>query len=155
MAGVLKARVGGLWVPIGSGSAGNVIGPSSAIDGNIVLYDGTTGKIIKDSGISISNFTLIVDSPHATRPDALLFPKNTLLYETDRTVWFINTGTAWKWVFGQYVATFANIPTDLTNNDVGFICQVAFYSHVLWWGGSTWSWAPGEIGSGFFIWTRW
>lgn len=32
----------------GSGS-GDVAGPSSALDGAIVLYDGTTGKLIKDS----------------------------------------------------------------------------------------------------------
>ena len=33
--------------------AGFVTGPSSvATDGNIAIYDGTTGKIIKDSGIA-------------------------------------------------------------------------------------------------------
>ena len=33
------------------GGSGDVVGPSSAVDGNIVLFDGTTGKLIKDSGV--------------------------------------------------------------------------------------------------------
>jgi hypothetical protein len=33
--------------PIGTG---NVTGPGSAVDGNVALFDGTTGKLIKDSG---------------------------------------------------------------------------------------------------------
>jgi hypothetical protein len=32
------------------GSSGDVVGPASATDGNIALFDGTTGKIIKDGG---------------------------------------------------------------------------------------------------------
>lgn len=39
----------------GSG-AGDVTGPSSATNGNIVLFDGSTGKLIKDSFASISDF---------------------------------------------------------------------------------------------------
>jgi hypothetical protein len=32
------------------GSAGNVVGPASATDGNLVVFDGTTGKLVKDGG---------------------------------------------------------------------------------------------------------
>jgi len=39
----------------GSG-AGDVTGPSSATNGNIVLFDGSTGKLIKDSFASITDF---------------------------------------------------------------------------------------------------
>jgi hypothetical protein len=33
-----------------TGSGGDVVGPGSAVNGNVVLFDGTTGKIIKDGG---------------------------------------------------------------------------------------------------------
>ena len=42
------------WVP-GTGSAtGDVIGPSSSTDNAISIYDGTTGKLIKNSSITVS-----------------------------------------------------------------------------------------------------
>ena len=41
-------RKNGLWAAF-TGS-GNVVGPSSATSGNFALFDGTTGKLIKDGG---------------------------------------------------------------------------------------------------------
>jgi hypothetical protein len=35
-------------------SGGDVVGPSSSVNNNIALFDGTTGKLIKDSGILLS-----------------------------------------------------------------------------------------------------
>lgn len=37
-------------------ASGNVVGPGSAVDGNIVLFDKTTGKLIKDGLCSPSSF---------------------------------------------------------------------------------------------------
>lgn len=37
---------------IGGGS-GDVVGPASAVDANIALFDGTTGKLLKDSGFAL------------------------------------------------------------------------------------------------------
>lgn len=34
----------------GGGGSGNVVGPGSAIDGHLAVFDGITGKIIKDGG---------------------------------------------------------------------------------------------------------
>lgn len=39
---------------LASTSGGDVSGPSSSTDGNVVLFDQTTGKLIKDSGINVS-----------------------------------------------------------------------------------------------------
>lgn len=53
--GVLKARVGGTWVPImgsGGGGPGDVVGPIGAVDGDVVVYNGPTGKLVKDTGLS-------------------------------------------------------------------------------------------------------
>lgn len=42
----------------GDGS-GNVVGPVSAIDSNIPVFNGATGALIKDSGVAISNVPLL------------------------------------------------------------------------------------------------
>lgn len=34
----------------GSGGSGDVVGPSSAVDGDMAVFDGVTGKLIKDGG---------------------------------------------------------------------------------------------------------
>jgi hypothetical protein len=39
----------GTWVQTGGGT-GNVVGPSSATDGHLAVFDGTTGKLLKDGG---------------------------------------------------------------------------------------------------------
>lgn len=39
-----------------SSGAGDVTGPSSSTDGNFVLFNGSTGKVIKESGIDVSSY---------------------------------------------------------------------------------------------------
>lgn len=39
--------------PASGGGSGDVVGPASAVDGNVVLFDTTTGKLIKDSGSTL------------------------------------------------------------------------------------------------------
>lgn len=39
----------------GSGGSGDVTGPSSSVDGDLALFNGTTGKIIKATGLTLSN----------------------------------------------------------------------------------------------------
>lgn len=41
------------WDFIQGNQDGVVVGPASAVNGNVVLFDGTTGKLIKDSGKTI------------------------------------------------------------------------------------------------------
>lgn len=48
-----------MWTKIAAKGAdglgsGDVVGPASAVTGNVVLFDGTTGKLIKDSGLALS-----------------------------------------------------------------------------------------------------
>jgi hypothetical protein len=42
---------------INQGSTGDVVGPASAVDGNIAVFDTTTGKLIADSGIDVAALT--------------------------------------------------------------------------------------------------
>ena len=44
--GLWYVRSSSAWLPI----SGNVAGPVSAVDGGVALFDGVTGKIIKDGG---------------------------------------------------------------------------------------------------------
>ena len=48
-----------------TGSTGDVVGPGSANDDNIATFDGTSGKLIQDSGVDISAITSAgdVDGP--------------------------------------------------------------------------------------------
>lgn len=54
------------WNVIQTNIDGAVIGPSSSTDGNIVLFDGTTGKIIKNSTYSPSSFAAASHGTHVT-----------------------------------------------------------------------------------------
>ena len=38
----------------GGGGSGDVVGPASSVDGNIALFDGATGKLLKDGGVALS-----------------------------------------------------------------------------------------------------
>jgi hypothetical protein len=40
----------------GGGGGGDVTGPASSVDSNLAAFDGTTGKILKDGGVSASSF---------------------------------------------------------------------------------------------------
>lgn len=42
----------------GSGGSGDVVGPGSAVADRIAVFDGTTGKSIKDGGMTIDNLYL-------------------------------------------------------------------------------------------------
>ena len=39
-----------------AGGSGDVVGPASAVNSNVALFDGTTGKLIKDSGLALSSY---------------------------------------------------------------------------------------------------
>jgi len=50
----------------GSGGSGDVVGPSSATGDNIVLFDSTTGKLIKDGGQGLPTGTIVGTSDTQT-----------------------------------------------------------------------------------------
>jgi len=60
---------------------GDVTGPAGAVNGNIVLFDGVTGKIIKDSGIAIGNLAIqfvddVEDLPEGPNVDDVYWIRN-------------------------------------------------------------------------------
>ena len=49
-----QAAVGQYWNIIEKNIVGAVTGPASSVDSNVAFFDGVTGKVIKDSGITLS-----------------------------------------------------------------------------------------------------
>ena len=56
VAGAVKFKNSAGTVTTISGGSGDVVGPGSAVNNNFAVFDGTTGKLIKDSGYSYSTF---------------------------------------------------------------------------------------------------
>ncbi len=52
------------WVDPADGD-GDVIGPASAVDSNLVGFDGTTGKLIKDSGVAAADAASAISASHS------------------------------------------------------------------------------------------
>jgi hypothetical protein len=71
-----QATVGSYWNAIQKNIDGYVNGPSSSVNNNIALFDGTTGKIIKDSGIAIN-----ATSNYITKKDLVGNIVNSLFYD--------------------------------------------------------------------------
>lgn len=71
----------------GGGGVGDVVGPASAVDSNIALFNTTTGKLIKDSGVAIST-----DGTFASNSDAKLTTEKGVKTYVDSKV----TGLSWK-----------------------------------------------------------
>lgn len=41
--------------PVGGGGSGDVVGPGSAVAGRIAVFDGATGKAIRDGGLTVAD----------------------------------------------------------------------------------------------------
>lgn len=48
-------RVGATLVGDNPAGTGDVVGPAAAADGNVPLFDGTTGKLLKDAGVNLGD----------------------------------------------------------------------------------------------------
>jgi hypothetical protein len=71
---VLKANsaagLGVEWADETGGGSGDVVGPASAVDSNVAAFDGTTGKLIKDGGISTTDIVVDGDNISVLTNDA-------------------------------------------------------------------------------------
>jgi hypothetical protein len=84
-----------------SSSSGDVTGPSSSTDSNIVSFNGANGKVIKDSGISQSSVSSAISNSHSRQ--------HSITSTDDHT----STATA-----GKILKADANgLPIEATNTD--------------------------------------
>lgn len=66
-------------IPVsGGGGSGNVVGPASSADNGLVRFDGITGKLIQDSGITVSD-TRQIWAPNATYTNSMAVGRNITL----------------------------------------------------------------------------
>lgn len=80
MPGTLKVKNGGAWEVIGIGSALSSAGPSG--NGNVAIFDGTSGLILKDSTLNIGNVAVRNQNNYFTQ-DQFISKLNPCLYLGD------------------------------------------------------------------------
>lgn len=78
----------------GGGGGGNVVGPASSTDGDIVLFDGVTGKLIKDSGIGIGGISTIYSSNGTLAADRTVTCDNKKLHFNGYNQVFFDSDTS-------------------------------------------------------------
>jgi hypothetical protein len=82
---------GGVVLVTVSGGTGDVVGPASATNNDLAAFDGTTGKLIKDSGLLTSNVSDAVSKKHTQNTDT----------GTTQTTWQIDSGSSGPKTEGQ------------------------------------------------------
>ena len=93
--GTSSAAVFDFVIPSGGGG-GDVEGPASATDGNIATFDGTTGKLIKDSGVAVSS---VITDAETVVSTLVNYGPNLITngdFDTDTTGWNVGAGWAWE-----------------------------------------------------------
>lgn len=83
-----------LQLPTGASASGDVVGPASAANNGVAVFDGTTGKLVKDGGITsttLSNYISYLDEISDSREIAKL-----LNLESDTSKDVVITGGAWN-----------------------------------------------------------
>lgn len=76
-----QATVGAYWNAIQKNIDGAVTGGASSVNNNLVTFDGTTGKVIKDSGIAIN-----ATSNYITKKDLVGNIVNSLIYDNGTSI---------------------------------------------------------------------
>lgn len=49
------------WGVVAASGTGDVVGPASAVDDRIAVFDGTTGKLVKDGGVTVAGLVAVGD----------------------------------------------------------------------------------------------
>ncbi len=104
-----QATVGANWNVLQVNLDGVVIGPTSAVSGNIVSYNGVSGKLVQDSGFAVTN--LFNKSTH-TSDNITQGTTNLFLTTSERTKLSNTSGTN---TGDEVVATGAEVNTGSDN----------------------------------------
>ena len=122
---------------------GDVVGPASAVNNNIAVFDGITGKIIKDSGSSIASFEAagavsghVSTYDHSKLHDAVTVSGNGISVVGQQVSLSIGTG-ATQVAQGDHAHTGVYEPADATilkDADIGVTVQ-AYDADLTSWAG--------------------
>lgn len=89
-------------------SLGDVVGPASAVNNRLAQFDGTSGKLLEDSGVSIST-----DGTLATNSDALVPTEKAVKTYVDAKV----AGLSWKQAVRAATTVAGTLATSFENGD--------------------------------------
>jgi len=89
------------YEPTTPAGGGDVVGPSSATSGNVALFDGTTGKAIKDSNLAVTDSTITIGDGTDQDYDIIVNNGDTnlprLRYNATNSEWqYSNDGTTFN-----------------------------------------------------------
>lgn len=105
--GTTDGLIGAIVTP-GLAGTGDVVGPASAAADHIALYNGTTGKLIKDSGVAIST-----DGTLASNSDAKVTTEKGVKTYVDGKV----AGLSWKQAVRAASTAAVTLATAFENGD--------------------------------------
>jgi len=94
------------------------------------------------------NLATVLHNTHAARVasfPASDYDAGVQYFETDRGVFYRTDGTDWLYTSGEMRAVLGAEPTDLGADDAGFRLFVTDYRHRVYWTGSAWDWADGDV----------
>jgi len=114
-------------------SGGDVVGPASATDNAVVRFDSTTGKLIQDSGVSISDANLLTTTALTVNDNTTLGSSNTdtvtfnarcaseFTPATDNTYDLGGTGHEWRDLYIDGTANIDSLVADTADVNGGTI----------------------------------
>lgn len=96
---------------LAAGGTGDVVGPASAVADHIATYDGTTGKLIKDGGVTIAQVRSIPQNSQSAAYTLVLSDAGGHIYhpsaDTTARIWTIPANASVAFPIGTAV-TFVN-----------------------------------------------
>jgi hypothetical protein len=116
-----------------SNGAGDVVGPASATDNAVVRFDSTTGKLIQNSGVSISDANLLTTTALTVNDNTTLGSSNsdTVTFNarsaseftpaTDNTYDLGRTGHEWRDLYIDGTANIDSLVADTADINGGTI----------------------------------
>jgi hypothetical protein len=114
-------------------SGGDVVGPASATDNAVVRFDSTTGKLIQNSGVTISDADLLTTTDLTVNDDTVLGSSNTdtvtfnarsaseFTPATDNTYDLGRTGHEWRDLYIDGTANIDSLVADTADINGGTI----------------------------------
>ncbi len=152
--GFLRRTGTDTWTLAAAGT-GDVVGPASATDNAIAVYDGTTGKLIKNSNVNVGNYSLSSTSDLVVGAGSTLYLESNYSISTNNNVeiwtdlstdWFLRGvyAESTKWEIdenGTFVQEVQGYPA--IKSDIGS----ASYGSIEWYNGSPYGVKSGHAGN--------
>jgi hypothetical protein len=152
LAGVVTEYDGSAYVPVSGGGTGDVVGPASSVNDQLAVFDGTSGKLLKDGGRTIASLrapsiqsvtsaatvtpTFLNDMVKITAqavPLTLANPTGTAIDGLGMVIRIKDDGTARAISYGsQYRAIGVALPVSTTPSKTTYIAMIYNNQDTTW-----------------------